>query len=66
MHQAHIWTIVDATSLKEGYTKGLRHLHNDVNQHLWGLKAINYDPSGLSITSVLKLKWDQATKFESQ
>ena len=66
MHQAHFQAIVEAASLKEGNAKGLRYLHDVVNQHLWALKAMDYDPSRPFITSVIQLKLDQATVFKWQ
>lgn len=32
IHQAHVWAIVKAPSLKDSSGKKLRHLHNTVNQ----------------------------------
>ena len=66
MHQWHIQAIVKATSLKEKNAKGLRHLHNVATQHLWALKAMEYDPSGPFSTSVVELKLDQATMYKWQ
>ena len=66
MHQAQVRAIVEAASLKEGNAMGLRLLHDVVNQHLQALKAMDYDPSGPFINSVIELKLDQATMFEWQ
>ena len=46
--------------------ESLRRLHDEVNQHLCALKAVDYDPSGTFITSSLELKLDQTTMFEWQ
>ena len=58
--------ILEATSLKEGTGKELRRLHDTVQQHLRALRAIDYQPSGPFITSVLELKLDTNTMFEWQ
>ena len=44
----------------------LRRLHDTVQQHLRALKAMDYEPSGPFITSVLELKMDTSTMFEWQ
>ena len=65
-HQAHVKMIVEAPSLKDGNGREICCLHDTVQQHLRALKAIDYDPSGLFITSVLELKLDANTMFEWQ
>ena len=66
LHQAHVRVIVDSPSLKDGSGKELRHLHDTVNQHLHALKAMDCEPPGPFITSLLELKLDPGTMFEWQ
>ena len=66
IHQTHVRMIVEATALKDGTEKELRRLHDTVQQHLRALKAMDYEPSGPFITSVLELKLDTNTMFEWQ
>ena len=66
IHQAHVKTILEAASLKDGTGKELRKLHDTVQQHLRALKSMGYEPSGPFITSTLELKLDQNTMFEWQ
>ena len=66
IHQTHVRMILEAPSLKEGSGKELRRLHDTVQQHLRALKAMDYEPSGPFITSVLELKLDVNTMFEWQ
>ena len=66
IHQTHVRMILEAASLKEGTGKELRRLHDTVQQHLQALKAMDYEPSGPFITSVLELKLDTTTMFEWQ
>ena len=66
IHQTHVRMILEATSLKEGTGKELRRLHDTVQQHLRALRAMDYEPSGLFIMSVLELKLDTNTMFEWQ
>ena len=66
IHQTHVRMIVDAPPLKDGTGKELRRLHDVVLQHLRALKAMDYEPSGPFITSVLELKLDTNTMFEWQ
>ena len=58
--------ILDAPPLKEGSGKELRRLYDTVQQHLRALKAMEHEPSGPFITSVLELKLDVNTMFEWQ
>ena len=58
--------ILDAPSLRDGTGRELRRLHDTVQQHLRALKAMDYEPSGPFITSVLELKLDVNTMFEWQ
>ena len=66
IHQTHVHMILEAPSLKDGSGKELRRLHDTVQQHLRALKAMDYEPSGPFITSVLELKLDVNTMFEWQ
>ena len=66
IHQTHVRMILEAPPLKDGSGKELRHLHDTVQQHLRALKAMEYEPSGSFITSVLELKLDVNTMFEWQ
>ena len=58
--------ILEVTSLKDGNSRELRRLHDMVQQHLRVLRAMDYEPSGPFITSVLELKLDTSTAFEWQ
>jgi hypothetical protein len=66
IHQTHVRMILDAPTPKDGTGKELRKLHDTVQQHLRALKAMDYEPSGPFITSVLELKLDVDTMFEWQ
>ena len=66
VHQAHVRMIMEALPLKNGTGKELHRLHDTVQQHIRALKAIDYEPSGHFITSVLELKLDSNTMFEWQ
>ena len=66
IHQTHVRMILDAAAPKDGTGKELRKLHDTVQQHLRALKAMDYEPSGPFITSVLELKLDVDTMFEWQ
>ena len=62
VHQTHVKLILDTAALKEGTGKELRQLHDTVQQHLRALKAMDYEPSGPFITSIIKLKLDATTR----
>ena len=66
VHQAHVRSIVEAPSLKDGNGRELRRLHDTVQQHLRALKAMDCEPSGQFVTSLLELKLDETTMFEWQ
>ena len=66
IHQTHVKMILEAIPLKDGTGKELRRLHDVVQQHLRALKAMDYEPAGPFITSVLELKLDTNTMFEWQ
>ena len=66
IHQTHVRMILEAPSLKEGTGKELRRLHDTVQQHLRALKAMDHEPPGPFVTSVLELKLDTNTMFEWQ
>uniref|UniRef100_A0A1X7VTJ9 Uncharacterized protein n=1 Tax=Amphimedon queenslandica TaxID=400682 RepID=A0A1X7VTJ9_AMPQE len=51
---------------QRGKRKGLRRLHDQVQQHLPALKSLGHVPSAAVITSVLELKLDTTTMFEWQ
>ena len=63
IHQAHVRVVLDAPSLKDGNGKELRRLHDAINQHLRALMAMDYEPSGPFITSILELKLETNTMF---
>ena len=58
--------IMEATALKDGSGRELRHLHNTVQQHIQGLKAMGHDPPGSFVTLLIELKLDATTMFEWQ
>ena len=66
IHRTHVRMILDAPTPKDGTEKELRKLHDTVQQHLRALKAMDYEPSGPFITSILELKLDVDTIFEWQ
>ena len=66
IHQTHVNMILEPPPLREGNGKELRRLHDTVQQHLRALKAMDYEPSGPFITSVLEFKLDTSTMFEWQ
>ena len=66
IHQTHVRMILEAAPLKEGTGRELRRLYDTVQQHLRALKAMDYEPSGPFITSILELKLDTNTMFEWQ
>ena len=57
LHQAHVCTIVEAPSLKDGSGKELCGLYDVLAQHLWALKVMVYKP-GTFITSPIDMKMD--------
>ena len=58
--------ILEAPQLTEGNGKELWRLHDVVQQHLRALKAMDCEPPGPFVTSILELKLDQNTMFEWQ
>ena len=66
IHQTHVKMILEAPQLTEGNGKELRRLHDVVQQHLRALKAMDCEPPGQFVTSILELKLDQNTMFEWQ
>ena len=66
IHQTHVRMILEAPALKDGTGKELRSLHDTVQQHLRALKAMDYEPPGPFVTSILELKLDVNTMFEWQ
>ena len=66
IHQSHVRMILETPSIKEGTGREIRRLHDTVQQHLRALKAMDCEPSGPFITSILELKLDASTNFEWQ
>ena len=67
IHQTHVRMILEAPPLlKDGTGRELHRLHDTVQQHLRPLKAMDYEPSGPFITSVLELKLDVNTMFDGK
>ena len=66
IHQTRVCMIMDAKPLTDGSGKKLRQLHDTVQQHLRAFKAMDYEPSGPFVTSILELKLDADTMFEWQ
>ena len=62
IHQTHVKMILDALQLTEGTGKELRHLHDVVQQHLRALKAMDCEPPGPFVTSILELKLEIKTQ----
>ena len=58
--------ILETPSLKEDTGREIRQLHDTVQQHLRALKAMDCEPSGPFITSILKLNLDASINFEWQ
>ena len=52
--------------MKKGNGKKLRKLHDTVQQYIRALKAMDCEPSGPFITSVVELKLDTMTMFKWQ
>ena len=55
IHQTHVHMNLEATPLRDGTGKEFRQLYDVIHQHLQALKAMEYQPSGSVITSVLEL-----------
>lgn len=66
IHRAHVRTIVDVPSLREGDGKELRHFHDVLQQHLRALRTMKTEPDPSFVTSIIELKLDQTTLFEWQ
>lgn len=66
IHRAHVRTIVDTPSLRDGSGKELRRLHDTLQQHLRALKTMKCEPDPSFITSMIELKLDDTTSFEWQ
>ena len=58
--------ITEPPPLKDGNRKELRRLHYLVQQHQHALKALDYDPYGSFVTSILELKLDTTSNFKWQ
>ena len=65
-HQKHVRIILEAPPLKDGDGKELHKLHYTIQQHTQALKAMDCEPLGLFLTSVIELKLDTTTLFEWQ
>ena len=66
LHRVHVCAIIEEPILKDGSGKELCRLHDNLNQHLQTLRAMNYEPSGPFIMAVIELKLDQTTMFAWQ
>ena len=66
IYQAHVHSILESTSLKEGNGKELHHLHDIINQHVRAISAMDQNKFDSFITALLDLKLDQTTMFEWQ
>ena len=66
IHQAHVKMILEAPPLKDGTGKEIRRLHDIAQQHIRALRAMELEPSGEFMTSLLELKLDPSTMFEWQ
>ena len=66
IHEAHVQSIIEIPTLKEGSTKELCALHDTAQQHIRALKCMSHQPNRTFLTSLLQLKLDQTTRFEWQ
>ena len=66
IHQVHVCAIYEALFLRDGNGHELRQPHDVAAPHLRVFKAMNYEPSGPFIISILELKLDPITMFEWQ
>ena len=66
IHQAHVCTILQAPSLRNGSGQELRHLHDVIKQHVKALEAMKYDLLEMFMSSVIELKLDQSSMFARQ
>lgn len=64
LHRAHVRTIMDTPSLKDGSGKELHRLHDMLQQHLRALKTMKCEPDPSFITSLIEIKLDEETLFE--
>ena len=58
LHLVRIHARMEEPVLKDGSGKELRHLHDNLNQHLRALKVMKYKPSGPFVTAVIESKPD--------
>ena len=65
-HQKYVRIILEAPPLKDGDGKELHKLYYTIQQHTQALKAMDCEPLGLFLTSVIELKLDTKTVFEWQ
>ena len=66
LHRIHVLEIIGAPALKDGSGKELRCLHDNLNQYLRVLRAMNYEPYGPFVTALIEEKLDKTTMFEWQ
>ena len=65
IHQAHICTVLEAPSLRNGNGQELRHLHDVIKQHMRALEAMN-ELLETFMSSVIELKLHQSSMFAWQ
>ena len=61
-----VHAIYEVPPLRDGNGYELRHLYDVPAPHLRVLKALDYEPSGPFVTSILELKLDPTNMFEWQ
>ena len=59
LHKAHVRTIMDTPSLKDGSRKELHRLHYMLQQHLRALTTMKYESDPSFITSLIEIKLDE-------
>ena len=65
IHQTHVRMILEAPPLKSGDGRELCRLHDTVQQHIRALKAMDCEPSGPFITSIVLIVFYPATTLDS-
>ena len=66
IHRTHVRMIMVAPPPRDGSGKELRRLHDTIQQHLHAKKAMDCEPSGPFVTSIIELKLDTDITFEWQ
>ena len=61
LHEAHVRMITEIPKLKDGNGKEFCCLCDTLNQHLRASMLMDYEPSGLFITSLIETNFDQMT-----